>query len=125
MQAHFGPVLVLHTKSSSSLVCRSLVFEGTTIELGMQATLAGPAAKERRREKAFGRALQEARKKKKLSQEDLGFASGYHRTYVSFLERGLKSPSLSTIMDLADTLEIRASDLIVRIEEILRREPPQ
>ena len=54
--------------------------------------------------------------------EQLGFDSGYHRTYISFLERGLKSPSLSTIMDLADTLKLPASELLKRVERVLARE---
>jgi transcriptional regulator with XRE-family HTH domain len=74
----------------------------------------------RKREKAFGRVLQEVRKERGLSQEQLGFESGYHRTYISFLERGKKSPSLSTIMDLAETLRVPASDMIHRVEIILR-----
>ncbi len=69
-----------------------------------------------KRERAFGRVLQEMRKQLSLSQEELGFQSGYHRTYISFLERGLKSPSLATIMDLAATLRIPASELIRRVE---------
>jgi hypothetical protein len=34
----------------------------------------------------------------------------YHRTYIRFLERALKSPSLYTIMDLAETLEMKSSE---------------
>ena len=86
----------------------------------MQAKSDSPGVADRRREKAFGRALQAARKKHGLSQEDLGFESGYHRTYVSFLERGLKNPSLSTIMDLATTLGMSASELVLQTENILR-----
>lgn len=42
-------------------------------------------------EKAFGRILKEIRHEHSLSQEELGFESGYHRTYISLLERGKKS----------------------------------
>ena len=75
----------------------------------------------RKRERAFGRVLQEVRKERGLSQEQLGFDSGYHRTYISFLERGKKSPSLSTIMDLAETLHLPASDFIRRVERTLEK----
>ena len=51
--------------------------------------------------KSFGQVLQQLRRDSGLSQEELGFASGYHRTYISLLERGHKSPSLRTIFELA------------------------
>jgi transcriptional regulator with XRE-family HTH domain len=72
---------------------------------------------QRQREAAFGAVLQEIRKEHDLSQEKLGFDSGYHRNYIGLLERGLKSPSLSTIMDLAETLDIAASEILRRVEE--------
>ena len=46
-------------------------------------------------ENAFGKVLREIRQKYPLSQEELGFESGYHRTYISLLERG-KNAHLST-----------------------------
>jgi transcriptional regulator with XRE-family HTH domain len=70
----------------------------------------------RKRERTFGRVLQEIRKERGLSQEELCFESGYHRTYISFLERGKKNPTLSTIMDLAETLRVPASEMIRRVE---------
>jgi hypothetical protein len=39
--------------------------------------------------------------------------------YISFLERGKKSPSLGTIMDLAETLRLPAWGLIKRVEQPL------
>lgn len=72
---------------------------------------------------AFGAVLREVRKERELSQEDLGFESGYHRTYVSLLERGLKSPSLQTIFELARALDIPASELLARVERTIRRKP--
>jgi transcriptional regulator with XRE-family HTH domain len=71
----------------------------------------------RQREKAFGLVLQEIRRERNLSQEQLGFDSGYHRNYIGLLERGLKSPSLSTIMDIAETLEVPAAEILRRVEE--------
>jgi transcriptional regulator with XRE-family HTH domain len=88
----------------------------------MQGKSGSLGRSERRREKAFGVALQAIRREHGLSQEQLGFDAGFHRTYVSFLERGLKSPSLSTIMDLAETLGIQASELVRRTECILAQE---
>ena len=67
-------------------------------------------------EELFGKVLQRLRKDKGLSQEELGFESGYHRTYISLLERGKKSPSLKTIFQLANTLDVAPSDLMERLQ---------
>ena len=67
-------------------------------------------------EEAFGLTLQDLRKACKLSQEQLGFESGYHRTYISQLERGRKSPSLKTIFQLATALKTPPSEMILRVE---------
>jgi len=67
-------------------------------------------------EEAFGSTLQDLRKARKLSQEELGFESGYHRTYISQLERGRKSPSLRTIFQLAAALKTPPSEMVLRVE---------
>lgn len=67
-------------------------------------------------EEAFGSTLQDLRKTRKLSQEELGFESGYHRTYISQLERGRKSPSLRTIFQLAAALKTPPSEMVLRVE---------
>jgi transcriptional regulator with XRE-family HTH domain len=67
-------------------------------------------------EKCFGEVLQAIRKERQLSQEQLGFDSGYHRTYISLLERGRKSPSLKTIFQLATALKVSPSGILHRVE---------
>ncbi|OHE17258.1 MAG: transcriptional regulator [Syntrophobacterales bacterium GWC2_56_13] len=67
-------------------------------------------------EKAFGSVLRCLRQDRGLSQEALGFESGYHRTYISLLERGQKSPSLQTIFNLSKALKIAPADLIKQVE---------
>ena len=47
-----------------------------------------------------------------LSQEELAEASGLHRTFVSQLERGLKSPSLVSMFSIAEALAIDADALV-------------
>ena len=69
-------------------------------------------------EKTFGQVLQQLRKEKGLSQEELGFESGYHRTYISLLERGKKSPSLKTIFKLAKALDVEPSEILVQMQKI-------
>ena len=69
--------------------------------------------------RAFARALIELREERSLSQEALGFESGYHPKYISLLERGKYSPSLTTMLELAAALGISASDLVKRVETFL------
>jgi len=69
---------------------------------------------------AFGRELRNFRLKRKISQEELGARSGYHRTYIGQLERGEKSPSLRTLFDLAATLGVLPSTLVRTIEKAIR-----
>jgi transcriptional regulator with XRE-family HTH domain len=42
-------------------------------------------------EEAVGAELRACRRKKQVSQEQLGFDAGIHRTYVSLIERGVGS----------------------------------
>ena len=71
-------------------------------------------------EKAFGEELQKAREKSGLTQEKLGFESGYHRTYISQLERGLKSPTLKAIFSLAKALGLNPTGLLKGVEARLK-----
>ncbi len=67
-------------------------------------------------ERLFGQILRELRAERGLSQEELGFESDYHRTYISQLERGQKNPSLKAVFRLADALGVKPSGMIRRIE---------
>ncbi len=66
--------------------------------------------------KAFGCILRRLRQYRGLTQEKLGFESGYHRTYISILERGQKSPSLQTIFNLSKALKVEPAELIKHVE---------
>jgi len=70
-------------------------------------------------EQAFAKVLREVRKERGISQEKLGFESGYHRTYIGMLERGLMNPTLQTILSLASALEVPAGELVQRVETVL------
>lgn len=52
-----------------------------------------------------------------VSQEELADRAELHRTYVSALERALKSPSLGAIEALAGALGLRPHELIKAAEE--------
>lgn len=70
---------------------------------------------------AFGRALKELRAERRMTQEALAFESGYHPKYISLLERGKYSPSLTTILELAEVLRVSGADLVARAERRISR----
>ncbi|NWB45060.1 helix-turn-helix domain-containing protein [Pseudomonas gingeri] len=53
---------------------------------------------------AFGAALKRIRKNKGLTQEDFSQVSS--RTYLSTLERGIKSPTIEKIEELASVIDV-------------------
>lgn len=72
-------------------------------------------------EQAFGQVLRELRVEAGLSQEKLAEASDCTRPYVSYLESGRYSPSLSILFRLAAALRIAPAVLIERAEARLRQ----
>ncbi len=71
---------------------------------------------------AFGRVLREARKAKGLSQEELAGEAEFDRTYPSLLERGLRTPTLTVVIQLAQVLGVTAAWLVNKtLEEMARR----
>jgi transcriptional regulator with XRE-family HTH domain len=59
----------------------------------------------------FGQRLRELRQAKGLSQEELAFRAGLHRTYISSTERGQRNVALLNIEKLAAALEVGMADL--------------
>ena len=70
---------------------------------------------------AFGRVLREAREEAGLSQEKLAFESSIDRTFVSMLERGIRQPSLTTIFQLSEALEISPEEVVALTSKKLDR----
>ncbi|KAA3435932.1 helix-turn-helix domain-containing protein [Rufibacter hautae] len=66
-------------------------------------------------ERTFGAVMQELRKGKGLSQEELAFRSGLDRTYISLLERGLRVPTIATLFKVSAALDIRPEEFIARM----------
>jgi transcriptional regulator with XRE-family HTH domain len=58
----------------------------------------------------FGAGLQRLRKSRGLTQEDFSLVSS--RTYLSSLERGLKSPTISKLEDLASVIGVHPVALL-------------
>ncbi|MBJ2251077.1 helix-turn-helix transcriptional regulator [Pseudomonas sp. MF6784] len=66
---------------------------------------------------ALARVVTRQRKIINISQEELAAIAGIHRTYVSQIERGLKSPTLPVLFKIAAALNINASEIILEIEK--------
>lgn len=66
-------------------------------------------------QKRFGDKLREFRKQKRISQEELAFKSGLHRTYISDIERGTRNVSLKNIEKIAKALNISKKELFNKI----------
>ena len=65
----------------------------------------------------LGRELYRARTAAGMTQEDLAFRAGVHRTYISYLEHDKYSPSVDMLFRLCDALGISAARLIARVEK--------
>lgn len=70
-------------------------------------------------EQAFGNVVKRQRQKLLISQEKLAELAELHRTYISQLERGLKSPSLRALFSIAAALQIEPYALILEVEQEL------
>lgn len=57
--------------------------------------------------KNFGEQVKLMRKQANLSQEELAEKLGVHRTYMSFIERGLRNPSLLMVFKISRALKIK------------------
>jgi transcriptional regulator with XRE-family HTH domain len=62
-------------------------------------------------EQRFGERVRELRQAKGLSQEELAFKAGVHRTYLGSIERGERNLSLKNIAAIAGALDITLPEL--------------
>jgi transcriptional regulator with XRE-family HTH domain len=60
----------------------------------------------------FGKRIRQLRTERNLSQEELSFLTGFHRTYIGMVERGERNISLSNIGVFAKTFEMSLSKLM-------------
>ncbi|WP_417398225.1 helix-turn-helix domain-containing protein [Gimesia chilikensis] len=65
----------------------------------------------------LGDVLRHFREEAGMTQEALAFEAGVDRTYISQLERNKKSPTVDVLFRLCDAMGIKASELIVRVED--------
>ena len=65
----------------------------------------------------LGEELRKARQRAGMTQEELSFKAGLHRTYISQLEHDKKSPTLEVLFRLCDALAASASRLVATVEK--------
>lgn len=68
-------------------------------------------------EEIFGKIIKEIRNQQGISQEELSDRTGLDRSYLSQIENGKKSPSLSTILRISRALNLKTSELLLKFEE--------
>jgi transcriptional regulator with XRE-family HTH domain len=68
---------------------------------------------------AFARTLVRLRERKGISQEALALEIGFHRTYISQLERSINSPTLRTIQKISDFFDLNLVEFMTLVQEEL------
>ena len=62
--------------------------------------------------KKLGKKISTLRKAQKISQAQLEFECGLSRQYISYLESGLKSPTIDSLVSIADVMGIQVKQLL-------------
>lgn len=65
---------------------------------------------------ALGYLVRQRRIELGISQEELGLRANLDRTYISGVERGVRNPSLTAIVSLANGLGVSVSILLENLE---------
>ena len=65
----------------------------------------------------LGQAILALREEAGLSQEQLGFECGLDRTYISGIERGLRNPTIRSLLTLTRALNSSPAEALARVEE--------
>ena len=66
---------------------------------------------------ALGQAVRRHRERQGLSQEQFAFEVELDRTYVSGIERGVRNPTVATLVRLTKALDIAPSALLKAAEK--------
>ncbi len=62
--------------------------------------------------KDLGQRIRSARIAQNISQAQLGFECGVHGEYIGRIERGLQSPTITTLYAISKVLDVKLRDLI-------------
>ena len=66
-------------------------------------------------QKKFGKRLAELRTNKDITQEKFAFELDVDRTYISYIERGKRNPSLYMLWKIAKALGVHLSELTEKV----------
>ena len=59
-----------------------------------------------------GQKVRALREQKGMSQEELAFETGLHRTYISGIERGVRNPTVLILERIAQKLDVQPAELL-------------
>ncbi|WOD45203.1 helix-turn-helix domain-containing protein [Hwangdonia lutea] len=62
--------------------------------------------------KEFGKRIRYLRTQEKLSQEQLSYKTGFHRTYIGMIERGERNISLTNMAVFAKVFNLTIDELL-------------
>jgi transcriptional regulator with XRE-family HTH domain len=66
-------------------------------------------------QRQVGLNVRKLREKRGWSQEELGYESHLHRTYISGVERGIRNPTISVLQEIAKALDVSPARLLDKI----------
>lgn len=65
----------------------------------------------------FGKIIKQLRTNMGLSQEELAYRAGVHRTYIGMIERAEKNITIENINKLSKALNVPLSSIFIEIEK--------
>jgi transcriptional regulator with XRE-family HTH domain len=65
----------------------------------------------------FGEVLRRYRSDRGITQEELAFQAGVDRTFIYRMERGIRQPTITTLLGMSRALGVSAVDLVRDTEE--------
>ena len=68
--------------------------------------------------------LREEREKRGLSMTVLGVRAGLSQQMISYVERGMRNPSLDTLIRVTDAMEVDLAELIARARVTASKSKP-
>ena len=72
-------------------------------------------------QKVFGELLRDLRLNRSISQEKLSEITGLDRSFISLIERGERTPTLTTIIKISKAFGLKPSQLLSEYEDRLEK----